>query len=348
MSAFDFNNGFTDYVDLKPRLYFGAGYSASKLALYDGLRMARQMVMARLTRKLAITDFYQPAEVVTRTVLEWIDSAERPKDAPFFLFVHYMDTHDPFMDYSRPGIGYARVRLGNPDPGQYLEPMKQAYISDIEHLDTHLGLLLDGLRQRGLYDDAVVMFTADHGEEFYDHKGWWHGQTLFDELIRVPLLLKLPKQDKAGTVNSDFARHVDIGPTLLHFAGAKPDPKMPGRAVIGADGAFTNKDIGFVYAENDFENNVMQSARTRDAKIIRANADNPRGHQPCEFYRLDQDPLERTPLECGAETGHAPLAELLDNMLAFTKGNTAEPSVAPRISDEQREQLKGLGYLGSE
>lgn len=63
---------------------------------------------------------------------------------------------------------------------------------DIECLDTHLTALFDGFKERGLCGGALIVFTADHGEEFYDHEGWWHGFTLYGEMSHVPIMLKLP------------------------------------------------------------------------------------------------------------------------------------------------------------
>jgi len=347
-SAFGFAQGFTDYVDLKPRLYFGAKYSASRLAVYEILRHGWHLVVSRLTKKINVTDFYQPADVVTREALTWLDSDQRPKDAPFMLFLHYMDTHDPFMDHARPGVGYARVRLENPDPAKFLIPMRTAYDSEIEYLDRYIGVLLDGLRQRGIYGDAVILFTSDHGEEFYDHKGWWHGQTLFDELIRVPAILKLPNEQKAGVVDAGFARHVDIAPMLLQFAGAKPDAAMPGKSVFTSNGDFANNDIGFVYAENDFENNVMQGIRSRECKLIRANPDNPRGHAPVEAYDVMKDPRELNNLAGENNPCETGLLPVLDQMIVSAKEGVAEPRSVSHIPTEQADQLRGLGYLGNE
>lgn len=344
--AFDFSQGFVDYVDLKPRLYFAAKYSSSKLALYEVLRRARNIFMSKISKKMVVTDFYQPADVVTKEALTWLDSPQRPKNAPFFLFLHYMDPHDPFMDHSKPGIGYARVRMENPDPTKFLEPMKQAYNSEIEYMDKHLGALFDGLRQRGLYDDSVIVFTADHGEEFFDHKGWWHGQTLFDELIHIPLLFKLPKQAKAGETNAAFARQIDLGPTLLQFAGLKQAEEMPGKPLFGADGNYANSDLSFVYAENDFENNILQSVRTHDTKMIHANEDNPRKHAPKELYDLKQDPKEQSNLVGKGNPQEAELENLVTDMKAKAADcSTASASVSS-FSSDQKEQLESLGYLG--
>ena len=345
-AAFNFNQGFVDYVDLKPSLYFGATGSASKLAMYGILRQARHILLSRLSKKMVVTDFYQPAEVVTRDALDFVADAERPKDAPFFLFLHYMEPHDPFMDHEQPGVGFARVRMGNPDPDKFLEPMVKAYNSEIEHMDKHLGTLFDGLKDLGLYEDAVVLFTADHGEEFFDHEGWWHGQTLFDELIRTPLIVKLPKNQMAGATNADFARHIDIAPTLAHLAGLEKAGNMPGKSLFTGDGAFTNKDITYVFAENDFENNILEAVRTHRAKVIHANEGNPRNHAPVECYDLTEDPLEKNDLCAGGSDSPYPdLEKLMSEMREFVAGNAAEPVMVDSISDEMKQQLEGLGYL---
>ena len=336
-----FDKGFADYVDLKKDLYFAAGYSASKLAGYEILRKVRNTVVSKFSNKLKVTNFYQPAEAVTRHALEWIDSDARPTDTPFFLFAHYMDPHDPFMDHDDPGVGYARNIIGEPETDELREPMVKAYNSDIEHMDTHIGVLLDGLRERNLYDDTLIVFVADHGEEFFDHKGWWHGQTLFDELTHVPLIVHLPGGTHAGAANDQFARHIDVAPTFLHFARLKPDAAMSGQSLFNDQGP-ANTGVEFVYAENDFENNILQAVRTADKKVIHANEDNPRGRAPVECYDLKGDPLEQNNLaESGACVGE--LGTLIEDMMVSIESGAAEPVLGDQ-SDTQ-EQLKALGYL---
>ncbi|MFO7976371.1 MAG: sulfatase-like hydrolase/transferase, partial [Candidatus Hydrogenedentota bacterium] len=271
--AFNFDQGFTDYIDLKPDLYFFAKPSASKLTGYDGLRKIWNKLAKRLGGKINVTRFYQPAEVVTREALAWLDSPERPADAPFILFMHYMDPHDPFMNHDNPGEGYARVQIEHPNPDEYLEKMRHAYYTEIEYMDAHIGAFIEELRERGLYEDSVIIFTADHGEEFYDHEGWWHGQTLYDEVVHVPLMLHLPGGAMAGKVNANFARHIDIAPTMLSLAGLQKPEEMPGMALV-AEGVFKNDFTGQVYAENDLEGIVLQALRTRTEKLILANEGN--------------------------------------------------------------------------
>ncbi len=169
-ALFGYDQGFVNYVDLKKSLHFAASPSASNLALYDVLIKVRETVKDRLKRPIVVTDYYQPAPVVKDAALGFLDSKERPADAPFFLFAHFMDPHDPFMEPDTRVGGYGRKRLGNDiDPELYLDKMRRAYIGEIEFLDKSLGELFAGLKERGLYDNTLIVITADHGEEFHEH-----------------------------------------------------------------------------------------------------------------------------------------------------------------------------------
>ncbi len=346
--VFGMHRGFTDYVDLKPDPLFLAPASAMHLSLYGAMRKAAMVVEGRLRGgKLRVTDFYQPAESVTATALHWLDSGERPAAAPFYLYLHYMDTHDPFMDHDSPGVGYARARMENPDPEKWLEPMRRAYVSEIEHLDRHLGALFAGLRERGLYDNTVIVFTADHGEEFFDHSGWWHGQTLYEEQLRVPLIVKLPNSEHGGADNMHLARLIDVPPTLLHLAGLPPGAAMAGQSLYDKSGLFTNADIVYSYAENDFEGNVQSAVRTRERAQIHANPENPRGVEPVELYDMLSDPAQQNNLANLPE--HAPEQERLRGVIEqyhrMILENAPEPSGPSEIDPHLQQQLEALGYM---
>ncbi len=344
-AALNFGQGFTDYVDLKPDLYFFAKPSASRLTGYDGLRKVWNLIAKRLGGKMNVKRFYQPAEIVTDEALAWLDGPERPEDAPFILFLHYMDPHDPFMNHDNPGEGYARAQMADPDPDEFLEKMRHAYYTEIEHMDTHIGGFLDGLRDRGLYDDSVIIFTADHGEEFFDHEGWWHGQTLYDEVIQVPLMLKLPGGAMAGHVNANFARHIDLGPTMMALAGLSKPADMPGMALV-ENGAFKNGLTGHVYAENDFEGIVLQAVRSTSEKLILANEGNWRKLDPVEYYDLRTDPEETANIQAEAPDRVRDLGLLIEGMVAFIQEGAAEPAIMDAISPDLADQLDALGYGG--
>jgi arylsulfatase len=356
-SVFNFHQGFTDYTYLDPSLYFYASSSAEKMSMYQVLRKVYQSIADRLHLDMIVFDFYQPAETVTQLTLDWVDSGAVPEGNPFYLYLHYMDPHDPYMDPEAPAGGYARVRLNDPDPEAMMQKdntdiigdMKRAYNREIEHLDKYLGELFEGLKQRGIYEDSLILIVADHGEEFFDHNSWWHGRTLYEEQCRIPYIMKLPGNREAGTENTDYARHVDIAPTFLHFAGLSPAPGMPDKPLYDKDGSvFTNALISYVYSENDFEGNILKAVHDKNKmKLITANEDNPRGLETVELYNLidvylEQENLAEDPTQ--AET-KAQLEGVIEEFQEVIKNNAAEPQSIDSVSPELQDQLGGLGYL---
>jgi arylsulfatase A-like enzyme len=351
-SIFNFHQGFTDYTDLKPDLLFGATASASKLSLYEVLRKGRQILLSQFEKRtgiggMVITDFYQPADVITETALDWIDSGAAPEGTPYYLYLHYMDPHDPFMNHDNPGEGYARARNADPDPDTFLAPMRHAYITEIEFMDRHLGALFEGLKKRGRYDNTMIVLIGDHGEEFHDHGGWWHGYTLYDEMMHVPMIIKFPGNAQGGARNSDLARQTDIAPTILHMAGLEKDPAMPGQPLYDRSGIFTNNTIGYAWAENDFEGNVLEAVRSKTMKRIHANEDNVSGLAPVEIYDLTKDDGETENLS--ESPAYATAADELKNAIGqyrkVIEENAAEPSGNVNVSPEMNEQLEALGYM---
>jgi arylsulfatase A-like enzyme len=306
-------------------------------------------VKDRLKRPIIVTDYYQPAPVVKDAALDFLDSAERPKDVPFFLFTHYMDPHDPFMEPETRVGGYGRKRLGNDiDPEIYLERMRRAYIGEIEYLDAALGEFFDGLKERGLYEDALIVITADHGEEFHEHGGWWHGQTLFDEQTHIPYIMKLPGKARAGEVNTHLARNLDLAPTFLHFAGLEKGAMMQGQSLFDDAGEYTNASIGYSYAENNFEGIVLQAVRTTAHKVIRANAGNKRGLPAVALYDMNADAGEQANL-----AGNGAISEIetllnstIDAYLKICEENAVDPSQV-KIDAGTLESLEAIGYIGN-
>jgi arylsulfatase A-like enzyme len=206
--------------------------------------------------------------------------------------------------------------------------------------------LIQGLKERGVYDDSVIVFTADHGEEFCEHGGWWHGLTLYDEQIGIPLMIKLPQNQSAGETNLHMTRHVDLAPSLLQFAGLEPARAMQGRSLFMPDNLTAgNTDGRITYSHLDFEGIVLHAVRKMDSKLITANEGNKRGLLPVELYDIAGDPGETTNL-----TGQNPALEeamfdLIDQMQATALENAVEPQA---IEDPSalREELNAIGYGG--
>jgi arylsulfatase A-like enzyme len=156
---------------------------------------------------------------------------------PTFLYVHTMDPHVPYTPpapfdrkYSPtpyPDRPAADPRFDVKEPADR-ERLIAQYDGEIAYGDQEFGRFVRELKARGLYEEAMIVFLADHGEEFQDHGDWLHGRSVFDELVRVPLIVKFPKNRDAGKRVSQQVRTVDILPTVFQEMGLPPVPNVVG------------------------------------------------------------------------------------------------------------------------
>jgi arylsulfatase A-like enzyme len=177
------------------------------------------------------------------------EGLRRDRREPFFLYVHTVDPHAPYEPpplfrsrFPRPPAAELEARDPAVAARARLADTIAAYDAEILANDESFGALLDFLRVEGLYDDALVIFTSDHGEEFRDHGELGHGLNLFQEVVQVPLLVKLPGNADAGRVVRARAPAslLDVLPTVLALAGAGPAPDAEGldlRELLRADRA---------------------------------------------------------------------------------------------------------------
>jgi arylsulfatase A-like enzyme len=335
---FNFGQGFDDYRYLAPDFFFGADEPASQLTFYNGLRLVRERFFAR---RVDVHNYYQPGEVVTAQAIRWL-SAAAPKDRPFFLFLHYMDPHDPFMVHPFNGEGYARVANPNP-PADQADKLRQVYDGEISYLDTQLGALFDDLKSRGQWDNTVVLLTADHGEEFHEHGGWWHGTTLYDEQIHVPLIVKPARGGVTGRVVTELTTNLDIAPTLLTAARLPVAPTLQGHPLPLTDATYAGWPQ--VFSENDLEGNVLTALRSKDWKLIRANADNPRGLRPKELYDLAGDPTEQRNVAATAGPELQTLEAALTQATTVARRDATAGGDAAVIDTATCQRLCALGYV---
>jgi arylsulfatase A-like enzyme len=240
------------------------------------------------------------------------------------------------------GEGYARVANPNP-PADVAQKFRKLYDGEVEHMDEHVGALLDDLRKRGLYDRALIIFTADHGEEFHEHGGWWHGTTLYDEQIKIPLIVKPPQGKGGGSRSSDvLATSLDIVPTILATAGLPVPPVVQGHALPLDGGAAPNRQT--VFSESDLEGNVLKSVRGKEWKLIVANEGNPRGLKPEEMFDVATDPGEKADLLASkpdqAEIMRAEMGR--STLVAQEHAGQAEQA---GMDAATQDRLKALGYV---
>ena len=332
---FNFHQGFDEYVYLEPEFVLGADDASAKLLLMQFIRQRIEKARAVGGEVLPGTA-YQDAETVNEHLLGWLD---RKPEAPWFLFVGYMDPHDPYFTHPYDGSGYARAAHQHPDPSE-ADMLSSLYDGEISYWDAELGKLLEALKARGLYDDLTIIITSDHGEEFYEHGGFWHGTTLYDEQVHVPLLVKLPESRRGGTAVRHWVQSIDLMPTVLRLH----DLPIP-EGVQGGD-IFTGTDV--IYAEESHEGNVLESVRELDGtdeyKLITANKGNPRGLEPVELYRVDLDPAEQQNLApTSPDQVRMATKALLQQRARAQQNAVAADSVA--LDDDVAAHLEALGYM---
>ncbi|MBW2400166.1 MAG: sulfatase [Deltaproteobacteria bacterium] len=185
-----------------------------------------------------------PAGVLVADALEWV-AAQAP-DRRLFLWLHLLEPHGPYTppDFERPPRipGEAALPESRSQSGRNAIPRYQwlghgrlseyllRYDAEITDVDRHLGTLMQGLRENGILEDSVVVFTSDHGEAFGEDDLYCaHGEGLGDVLLRVPLLLRVPGESPA--VRNDLVRLIDVMPTLLESLGIESE-RLPGETIL--------------------------------------------------------------------------------------------------------------------
>jgi arylsulfatase A-like enzyme len=213
--------------------------------------------------------------LVDRT-LEWID---RDRAQPFYAVVWTQQSHHPYDP--APGqetfdfFGQGPLPPDDWDLGRYLSTIRDA--------DVQLGRLFAGLRERGLADDTLVVITGDHGETFGDpHPTWGHGFRVYEESVRVPMVVWNPRLFPRGSRSDTVGGHVDVNPTVAHLLGVPPSPTWQGRSLFERN----RPPRAYFYAAND---DYLLGVREGDWKYVR-NAT--RGRD--ELYFLPTDPDEKT------------------------------------------------------
>jgi arylsulfatase A-like enzyme len=278
---------------------------------------------------------------------------------PTLLYLHFMEPHAP---YDPPA--HVRARVAGPPPAgvddavanakildtkrwRELSPEEVArlealYDAEVADLDSRLSRLFDGLRSRGLLDHAIVVFTADHGEEFREHGGLQHGNTLYQESVRIPLFVVGPGVP-AGRVVTDRVSLLDIAPTVLDLAGLPPEPRFEGQSLTAHFAGARSNDIVLQLLPAGQQVDVRRHAAALihdDAKLLVPPEDS--GRSP-ELYDLANDPHE-TRSDPPSIAAQAPaLASLLaarDATLATGAGTTERGT----LSDAERARLRALGY----
>lgn len=373
--SFNFHQGFDFFEYQAPEYIAGATESSSQLSMYNVVRKIRD----RLTGgKKRVEDYYQPADVVLGNTQEFITANQ---DRRWFSFIHLMEPHDPYFERPFTGEGVGRAEMEFPPP-ELEGAIRKAYQQEITWMDTELGKFFDWMKAEGLYDNTMILLTSDHGEEFLEHGGWWHGTTLYDEQIHIPLIVKLAESKWAGTRVPWQVRQLDAPATMALLGGAVLPMEWQGDDLFEEDfeetlavltGGAASADAGatatedddvdvdaappaptkaelidhrerVVLSEENFEGNVLSSIRKDGFKYIRANEGNPRGLQTEEMYNVVADPGEQDNIAGKNGTVQADLSSALRAELEAAMAVKVESQTA-EITADDCERMRALGYI---
>ena len=285
---------------------------------------------------------------------------------PFFLLVHYNDPHWPY-DPPRPHgaewvagyrgpltpAGTAVVAESEGRPVRDLDPESLAYIvglydGEVHFADATVGALLERLRQTALSRPVLTVLTADHGEEFLDHGSMSHGYTLYDEQLRVPLVMHFPGRLPAGRVRPQV-RLIDVMPTVLDLAGlGSAAADTQGVSLVALARGQSSRGSGDAFSEAPLRG-TLRSVRTPPGwKLVE---DVGRGRSL--LFDLVRDPRERTNVSTRAAAAADALARRASRWVARNAAQAGElgldraPPAQVVVDEATRKRLEALGYVSA-
>ncbi|MCP4632973.1 MAG: sulfatase-like hydrolase/transferase [candidate division Zixibacteria bacterium] len=338
-----FTRGFNEFHELPGVNPFPKDHTAPNLYYLNKVNYVLYKLFPNLRAK---ERDYCDAKDLTDLSIEWI---KKERDKRFFLYLHYMDPH---MSYYRHPYNGEFARPFHDPREENFEYYSSLYEGEIEYCDRHLGRLIEYLETSGLYDSCLIILSADHGEEFFDHYFWGHLKSMFDELIHVPLIIKRPFSENAGTINTSLVNQIDIAPTILSLVDLEPSAKWDGKNIF--DPSYYNQCA-------ISQEGRLLSIRTLDLKWIEAPPHipaerikqrylilpDPRAEYPTKIlFNLTDDPDEMNNLYSNPE--YSALMDSLLNLGETTLSNLTgerQQHEVIELDEETKQKLKELGYL---
>jgi arylsulfatase A-like enzyme len=294
------------------------------------------------------------AASVTRLATMWL---ERQQDKRTLLFLHYYDVHSDYRSLPHyEGLFTERTNHHQGSTDQVLsiaatgrvqkseaERLSRLYDAGVRQLDDELGRFFRWLEEQGRLENTLVVLTSDHGEEFFDHGpehpartiGVSHGHSLYQELVRIPLIMRGPSVPRGIRVEAPVSL-VDVTTTVLGALGLRAPSGLDGmdlRPLFEKEAAIERPL--FIATSGSRGKSSLEGVRRGQHKLV---VDVETGRR--ELYDLEKDPGESVDLS--AE--HPEIVELLGEDLSWMRAQRREGEVR-RLSEEEKERLRALGYL---
>jgi arylsulfatase A-like enzyme len=328
-------------------------------------------------------------------VLPWL---EAHRDVPFFVFLHVSDPHDPYKPYPpydalwadpaqarahEKQLEEARKFISDPllkafgmpsrdelvrakiDPDAFIEYDRGWYDGSIRGMDTEIGRLVERVKGLGLDRKTLIVFTGDHGEEFYEHGRSFHGQSVYGEQNNMPLVLWGPGVVPAGKTVDETVQTVDLMPTLLELSRLPVPQGVQGHSLVPllSDGGSGQRGAVRASASNS-RPAISEKAETKHSggppprntaseavidggwKLIH-NTKRPDGKAEFELFDHAKDPLDAHDVSAAHPDQVARLTKMLEAWRRMATAARLKPDTeaAKNLSKEELERLKSLGYI---
>lgn len=304
------------------------------------------------------------------SILPWFQK-EIDTKKPLFCFIHTYRIHDPYLppsplnkifnpnykgkiisskkdlsDYAflsflkKRKIFWDSMQRGKKEDLRHLISL---YDGEIRYADLMLGFFFDSLDPEFFNKKTITIFLSDHGEEFLEHNGFLHKDKLYDELLRVPLIFRLPEDTMKGLIKTAPVSLIDVVPTILGFLGIKQKQNnFQGHALLSDK--VTGKSSEYTYSENMRRVLINSAIRTEQWKYIFHNSTNKE-----ELYHLVSDPMEKTDISSDKDflvvknkLKHLLEIQMKQNKKLAIKNKTNQKV---KLDKKTRKKLKALGYI---
>ena len=314
-------------------------------------------ILRRLFNPLRPKRTPSAAEAVTNIAIRWLEDNSKKG---FFLWVHYLEPHDPytppseFLDANDLVEAYGTTFSGRRSAvrdGSLIRTeserrwLKTLYDGGVAYTDHQVGRLLDTIKHLDIYDDALIILTSDHGEEFWDHGEWQHGQSLYNELVRAPLIVKLPGGRLREKTVDETVSNVSILPTILDLCEIDYAPEsltVPSLAVLWREeGSKPASAPVFFGSVSDYE--PREAVVFDHYKLIRSL-----DRASVMLFDLNEDPMDQRCLAVARPEVVSAGMRLLDARTTIREElGTHGDSAAENGTLDARllEKLRSLGYL---
>jgi len=302
---------------------------------------------------------HMPERIAANTTARAIELLRSHSDKPMFLWIHYQDPHGPYTPqnpydktfsdgYDKRSIalndsfsGYGGIpsyqKLGeHRQVGYYISQ----YDGEIGYMDTGFGDLITELKRLGIYEESMIIFSADHGEGMGEHDYYFaHGENLYRSIIQVPLIVRYGS-GRTGRISS-YVQHIDIVPTILGTIGLKQ--QLPYRGInLLADHIPDEREIFSELQVAEFKDRNLFSVSVDDLKLIYQLY-----NDKYELYNLNKDPQELNDLvsQGGYEMALRGLKGKLNRMRYEDLLGLNIVNKPHKLTDKEVRNLRSLGYL---